>query len=88
MLRGRRARAEVAEPITLGRRLALVFGDLGPTFVKLGQMLTTRPDILPAGVLEGLRSLQNEVPPFDTETAKRIIAEEIGRPVDQCYNRL
>ena len=76
---------ELTEGATdIGRRIARVCADLGPTFVKLGQMMSTRPDIVPADVLVGLRALQDEVPPFDTSTAMEIIASELGRPVDAC----
>ena len=53
----------------LGRRLAQVCADLGPTFVKLGPFLSTRPDIVPSEVLKELRKLQDQVPAFDTKLA-------------------
>ena len=62
--------------------------ELGPTVVKLGQMMSTRPDIVPADVLAELRSLQDDVPPFDTSTAMDIIAEELGRPLDECFTSI
>lgn len=68
-----------------GRRLARVFTDLGPTFIKLGQMLSTRPDVVPPDVLTELRSLQDDVPPFDNEAAMQVIRDELGRPLEQCY---
>lgn len=73
---------------TLGRRLAQVCTDLGPTFVKLGQMLTTRPDLVPADIRRDLCRLQDDVPPFDTPTAMAIVAESLGRPVSACYASL
>jgi ubiquinone biosynthesis protein len=72
----------------IGRRLAIVCAELGPTFIKLGQLMSTRPDILPADVLTELRKLQDDVPPFDTSTAMQIIAEELGRPVSECYESI
>jgi len=85
MMRKKAAPPPRETPVSLGQRLASVCAELGPTFVKLGQMLTTRPDILPAEVLEGLHSLQDEVPPFDTDSARQIIAEELGCPAEECF---
>ncbi len=72
----------------VGRRLAQVCTELGPTFIKLGQMMSTRPDIVPAEVLKELRTLQDDVPPFDTSVAMDIIAEELGRPLMECFERI
>jgi ubiquinone biosynthesis protein len=69
----------------IGRRLAMVCTDLGPTFIKLGQLMSTRPDILPPEVLSELRALQDDVPPFDTSEAMEIVAQEFGRPVEECF---
>lgn len=69
----------------IGRRLVLVCNELGPTFVKLGQMLTTRPDMIPEETLRELRSLQDQVDPFDTAEARRIVEQELGAPVGECY---
>jgi len=51
---------------------------LGPTYVKLGQVLSSRADLLPAEYIEELRVLQDKVPPFDDELARRIITRELG----------
>ena len=70
---------------TVGRRLRLVFEELGPTFVKLGQMLSTRPDLLPADVTEELRFLQDHVPPFDNTTAMDIVTTDLGKPLSELF---
>ncbi len=70
---------------SVGRRLTMAASELGPTFVKLGQMLSTRPDIVPEAVLRELRTLQDEVPPFDTSIAMATIAEELHQPVADCF---
>ncbi len=70
---------------SIGRRLTAVCAELGPTFVKLGQMLSTRPDIVPPDVLKELETLQDDVPPFDTAAAMEIITAEFGKPVQECY---
>ncbi len=86
MLRKKAPSAVVGEGATsIGRRLALVCAELGPTFVKLGQMMSTRPDIVPEEVLAELRKLQDDVPPFDTDVAMATIARELGRPVEECF---
>ena len=84
-------RPAAAEPTThaqIGERLAAVCNDLGPTFVKLGQLLTTRPDLLPSGVLAGLRTLQDQVEPFDNATAMRIIAADLERVPETCFGSI
>ena len=70
---------------SLGRRLTRVCSELGPTFVKLGQMLSMRPDVVPDDVLRELRTLQDDVPPFDTGEAMEIIRQEFGRPASECF---
>ncbi len=83
--RKRAVSAADTAPASIGRRLAEVCGELGPTFVKLGQMLSTRPDLVPEDVLNELRTLQDKVPPFDTQEAMATIAEELGQPVSACF---
>ncbi|MCO6435635.1 MAG: phosphotransferase [Phycisphaerae bacterium] len=84
MLRRRRSRA-AAEPKTIGKRMADICSTLGPTFVKFGQLLTTRPDLLPAEILDELSKLQDRVPPFDGSDAMRMIEEELKRPIGECF---
>jgi predicted unusual protein kinase regulating ubiquinone biosynthesis (AarF/ABC1/UbiB family) len=58
---------------------------LGPTFIKLGQLLSTRPDILPPEYVDVLSSLQDEVPPAEWAGVKEVIEDELG-PVDEVYD--
>ena len=58
---------------------------LGPTFIKLGQLLSTRPDVLPPEYIDVLSSLQDEVPPADWEDAKQVLEDELG-PVEETFD--
>ena len=87
--RTEKAPAEPTDPdVAVGKRLASVCSELGPTFVKLGQTLSSRPDLLPASVINELRTLQDKVPPFDSKIAAEIIAEELGAPPAECFASL
>ena len=66
-------------------RLRLALESLGPIFVKLGQVLSTRPDLLPAAYVLELSRLQDKVPPFDADLARRQIEASFGRPVEEIY---
>ena len=68
-----------------GIRLRLTLDDLGPTFVKFGQVLSTRSDILPEGVLSELQKLQDTARPMPAGVAQKIIERELGAPVDEVF---
>jgi ubiquinone biosynthesis protein len=68
-----------------GVRLRRTLDDLGPTFVKFGQVLSTRSDILPEGVLSELQKLQDTVKPIPAGVAQQIIERELGAPVDEVF---
>mmetsp|Transcript_24441 Transcript_24441/g.47860 ORF Transcript_24441/g.47860 Transcript_24441/m.47860 type:complete len:820 (+) Transcript_24441:50-2509(+) len=61
---------------------------LGPSFVKFGQALSTRPDVTPPEFIEVLSSLQDRLPSFPTETAMSLIEQELGRPVDSVFSEI
>jgi ubiquinone biosynthesis protein len=67
-------------------RVRMVIEELGATFIKLGQLLSNRPDILPSPLIAEFEKLQSEVPPFDTEQAKEIIEKETGRQIDDLFS--
>jgi ubiquinone biosynthesis protein len=68
-------------------RLRRVLEDLGPIFVKLGQLLSTRRDMLPEDLATELAKLQDRVPPFPGASARRIVEEAYGRPLDELFKR-
>ncbi|MFT4256462.1 MAG: ubiquinone biosynthesis regulatory protein kinase UbiB [Pseudoxanthomonas sp.] len=70
-----------------GARLRLALQELGPIFVKFGQILSTRRDLIPADVADELTLLQDKVKPFDGETAQRIVEQALGRPIGEAFAR-
>jgi len=85
----------LAKVLTLGRRLdaprgermRLALEQLGPIFVKFGQVLSTRRDLLPADVADELAKLQDRVPPFDSALAVASIERALGRRVDEIFEQ-
>ena len=68
------------------QRIRLALEELGPTFVKLGQMISVRPDLVPPDFIHELAKLQDEVPPFKVELARQVIAAELGTPVEVAFD--
>ena len=66
-------------------RLRIAFETLGPVFVKLGQLLSTRPDILPEDYVIELSKLQNQVPPFDAKISKAIIEKSLKHKIEDIF---
>lgn len=81
--RGRQA----VPPLGTPQRLRLVLEELGPTFVKLGQALSTRPDLLPPAYIAELARLQDTVPPAEWEPIQAQIESELGAPLDKLFTR-
>lgn len=72
----------------VGRRLVLVLEELGPTFVKLGQILSSRPDLLPPALIMQLRRLQDDVAPFDSELARQVIEQDLQMPLSAAFSHI
>jgi len=66
-------------------RVRMALESLGPTFVKLGQMMATRPDIIPMSLIHELRKLQDDVPGVKFPAVRRLIQDELGVPLGEAY---
>ncbi|MGM0419892.1 MAG: ABC1 kinase family protein [Bacillota bacterium] len=78
-LKGRLKISESPENIRLSIRLRQVFQELGPTYVKLGQVLSTRPDIFPPDYIHEFKKLQDKVPPVSFEAIDELLKKELGQ---------
>jgi ubiquinone biosynthesis protein len=72
-------------PSDRGRRLREMLDELGPTFVKFGQLLSTRPDIVPPDIVVELQKLQDDVRPIPFADVRRVIDEELGLTIEQAF---
>jgi ubiquinone biosynthesis protein len=70
---------------SIGERLRMFLEELGPTFVKIGQIASTRPDLLPASIIGELVHLQDRVVPFPFEQARDVIEEQFGEPLGKLF---
>tara|TARA_B110000008_G_scaffold88377_1_gene90453 strand:+ start:1863 stop:3500 length:1638 start_codon:yes stop_codon:yes gene_type:complete len=77
--------APVPKKLSRGERLRLALEALGPIFVKFGQILSTRPDLIPDDIVSELVKLQDDVPPFASDIAVRLIESELGESVDTLF---
>ncbi len=75
------------EKLTAPERLRMAFGELGPSFIKLAQLLSSRPDLITGRYADELRKLQDRVPPFPAEEAKKTIESELGAPINNVFDR-
>jgi len=71
--------------LTRGERIRLALETLGPTFVKFGQVLSTRPDLIPVDIVEELRHLQERVPPFPEKAAIETVERALKMPIRDCF---
>jgi ubiquinone biosynthesis protein len=82
---GRRQAEEPGQLTTRAQRARDMLEELGPTFVKFGQLLSLRPDVLPPDVVLGLRELQDHVRPVPYEQAVRVVEAELGLSIDRLF---
>jgi ubiquinone biosynthesis protein len=69
----------------MARRVRLALADLGPTFIKLGQVLSVRPDILPQEILDELAQLQDNAPTVPAEPIRTLVEEELRAPISEIF---
>jgi predicted unusual protein kinase regulating ubiquinone biosynthesis (AarF/ABC1/UbiB family) len=79
---------EEANKLKRAKELRNALITLGPSFIKVGQALSTRPDLIRRDFLEELIKLQDQLPPFPNAIARQIIEQELGRPVDDLYSQI
>ncbi len=85
LLPGRQKLPPEGSPSQRGQHLRELLDELGPTFVKFGQLLSTRPDVVPPDIVVELQSLQDDVRPFPYEDVERVIREDLGLSVEQLF---
>jgi ubiquinone biosynthesis protein len=73
------------QPSQRGQHLREMLDELGPTFVKFGQLLSTRPDVLPPDIIAELRGLQDDVRPFPFAQVEQVVEEELGLSLDKLF---
>jgi ubiquinone biosynthesis protein len=85
LIPGRRGPELDGTPSQRGQHLREMLDELGPTFVKFGQLLSMRPDVLPADIIAELRALQDDVRPFPYEDVERVVQEDLGQPIERLF---
>src|SRR5436853_6820360 len=73
------------QPSQRGQHLREMLDELGPTFVKFGQLLSMRPDVLPPDIIAELRGLQDDVRPFPFEHAEQVIEADLGLSLERLF---
>jgi ubiquinone biosynthesis protein len=82
---GRKAGDPAVEGTARGRHLREMLDELGPTFVKFGQLLSTRPDVVPPDIIVELRGLQDDVRAFPYADVERTIREDLDQPIERLF---
>jgi ubiquinone biosynthesis protein len=82
---GQRGPVAPSSPNQRGVHLREMFDELGPTFVKFGQLLSTRPDIVPPDIIAELRKLQDDVRPFPFEQVEQVVQTELGLSLERAF---
>jgi aarF domain-containing kinase len=75
-------------PTDRADKLREILSNLGPTFIKIGQAVSSRPDTLPPDFLRELEKLQDRLPPFPTDQALAVMEEDLGRPVSEVFSSI
>lgn len=80
-----REKPDMNDKMTAPQKVVMMLQELGPTFIKMGQVLSTRPDIIPEGYIKELKRLQDDVTPFSFEEAKHQIEEELESDLPHTF---
>lgn len=83
-----RKRKERVDKLTRAERIRISFEELGPTFIKFGQIVSTRPDLVPIEFINELSKLQDKVPQFPFRKVREIIEEELGLPPEEIFESI
>lgn len=83
-----RKRAQRVERLNRPQRLRMAFEELGPTYIKLGQILSTRPDLIPMDYIEELSKLQDKVPAFPFQDVCKVVKSEFGVSPEELFEQL
>ena len=83
-----RKRANRVEPLNRPQRLRMAFEELGPTYIKLGQILSTRPDLVPMEYIDELSKLQDKIPAFPFSQVRKVVSAEFGMPPEDLFDSL
>ncbi len=81
-----RKRRDRIEKLSRAKRTRMALEELGPTYIKFGQVLSTRPDLVPIDFTTELAKLQDEVPPFSFNDVKNIVESELGSPLKEWFD--
>ncbi|MDG1874993.1 MAG: AarF/UbiB family protein [Mariniblastus sp.] len=81
----RTSAGESQSQLTHNARIRLALSELGPTFIKFGQLLSTRPDLIGTDLADELEQLQSDTPKDDFDLVKQTIEEDLGRPLDEIF---
>jgi ubiquinone biosynthesis protein len=81
----RNVKLDESPPSQRGQHLREMLDELGPTFVKFGQLLSMRPDVVPPDIIAELRGLQDDVRPFPYEQVEEVIVRELGQPIERLF---
>lgn len=81
-----KARIEKKKKHTIEKRLRLTLERLGPTFIKFGQVLSVRPDLMPKSYIKELENLQDSVPPFSYDLVREQIKNELGNDIEEMFS--
>jgi len=81
----RKRQSEIPQHYTTAERIRMALEELGPTFIKFGQVMSTRPDLVPADVIAELEHLQESVPPFPSEQAIHRLEVEFQKPIEELF---